>query len=147
MRDLLSNHPAETEFLVIDRFLLDWAAVGRAFGSGDHELLLLEGIARLMKIPVLSFFIEVTPEMADQRIADRGRTGDPREGLPYLTRAYECYWAMIERPQFAPHILDGILSPKQLSALVISRLRELGLLDKDSATLRPLCDVGVEVGG
>ncbi|WP_280243779.1 hypothetical protein [Nocardia abscessus] len=148
MRDLLGSHPAETEFLVIDRYLLDWAAVGRAFGSGDHELLLLEGIARRLKIPVLSFFIEVTPEMADRRITDRGKTGDPREGLHYLTRAYECYWTMIQRPQFDPHILDGALPPKRLSASVLSRLSELGLLEpRAAAAIRPIRDVGVEVGG
>ncbi|WP_280413675.1 dTMP kinase [Nocardia asiatica] len=148
LRDLLTSQPAETDFLVIDRFLLDWAAVGRAFGSGEHELVLLRGIARLMKLPVLSFFIEVSPAVADKRITDRGRTGDPREGLHYLTRAYECYWTMIESPQFDPHILDGELPPKDLSAAVLSHLRDRGFLagDATSKASSPVRDVGVEVG-
>lgn len=131
LSDQLAAYASAARFLVIDRFTLDWAAVGRAFGSGEHELFLLRGLERLLPLRVEPFLLDVAPALADERIRLRGRTGELREGLPYLTNVDNAYRFLLASGEYRPTVLDGTLQPAQLAELVVDRLEQRGLFGSE----------------
>lgn len=102
------------DVVILQRYILDWAAVGRAFGAGAHEAALLKGISTLVNVPTKMFYLQVPPLVASQRIEQRGRSNELRETLPYLEQVASAYQSILEDLALPATILDGQKSVQDL---------------------------------
>jgi dTMP kinase len=102
------------DFVILSRYVLDWAAVGRAFGAGAHEIDLMRGMIKLVDISTSMVYINVPPDIAKKRLISRGQSLDVRETAPYLEKIALAYKSIIDEIKLPFIVMDGNLSPQNL---------------------------------
>jgi dTMP kinase len=83
------------DVVISQRYVLDWAALGRALGADAAEVDLIRSAGRIDGYPVQSCFLRVDAEIAKQRLRARGRSCDAREDEELLTRTAAAYEQML----------------------------------------------------
>lgn len=85
------------DYVILQRFVLDWAATGRSFGAGESELALIKAFEKVMDSPTFMIYLDVPPEIAAARIRARGKSSNLREEESVLKRTARAYDELLDR--------------------------------------------------
>jgi dTMP kinase len=109
------------EYIVLQRFVLDWAASGRGFGASESEVAMIQTFTEIIAIPTITIYLDITPELAAARIRARGRSSDPREEKAALIRTARAYEELLG--QFPGVVrIDATLPTSQQVEIVLAAL-------------------------
>ncbi len=112
------------DVVLLQRYTLDWAAIGMAIGSDPSQRDLLLGIERLLDLRTQCVFLRLPAATAAARLKQRGHSLDPRESLPVLQQTAAAYDALCKaEPHAKVDVLDATLPPAELVEQVLVVVR------------------------
>lgn len=83
------------DVVLLQRYALDWAAIGRSFGAAEAEVELIRAFVDSVRISTNMIYLDLPPELAAERIRARGKPGNIREEEPALRRAAKAYGELL----------------------------------------------------
>lgn len=110
-------------WVLLDRYYLSMMAYQGACGVSVEDI--REWNEAFATVPDVAFWLDISPELAMQRMNERGNGHDAFENEPFLQACYEIYSAM-EMPWFHRVEADGSVTETQARIREILR-RELGV--------------------
>lgn len=103
------------DVVLLQRYTLDWAAISIALKGSSAELEILAAMEELLGLPTCRIFLRIDPEVAAERLRQRGRSLDPRESTRMLERTAVAYDELCaEDPSVS--VLDAEAPPDILAA-------------------------------
>jgi dTMP kinase len=124
---------ALNDCVIAQRFALDWAATGRAFGAPEFEVPVIQAFLKLTAAPVLMVYIDVPPHVADERLRRRGRSSSNREHINALMRTHRAYEELLDHFPDTMR-LDGTCTTARQVELLRARLVAEGVRARSTAT-------------
>ncbi len=107
------------DIVILQRYIVDFAAIGKTQDAGEHELKLLYDIDKLINVPKQIYCIDITHEEAYKRILNRGASSDIREGKAFHKRLSKSYKEVLDSKLFNCTILKGIDSTEKMAEQII----------------------------
>lgn len=119
------------DVVILQRFVLDFAAIGMTQNAGEEDLMLIKDIHEILP-DRLSFFVDTDQAEAYSRIKKRGVSSDIREQYEFHQKMYFKYQSIFKKEIFDVYRLDGNLSVKEIVSKSLETIFEMGLNDEKS---------------
>lgn len=107
------------DYIILQRFFVDFAAIGIAQVTNINEIFLLKDMRDLLKIDMKNYCIDISHELAYERITQRGKSCDLREEKNFHCRLAKAYKTCLNNNYFGDCILDGTEAPNQIVENII----------------------------
>lgn len=115
------------QVVILQRYMLDFAAIGRAQNAGIADLELVEDINKLIDVHEISLFVDTEQNEAYRRINKRGISVDIREQYDFHKRLYDSYQFLYNSNIFKCYRLDGNLSLNEITQQALEIIKMGGV--------------------
>ena len=110
------------DYVILERYILDFCAIGHALGASETEIDLLIDIDRSLRINKQMFFLGISHDMSYERIVNRGISSDFTERKSFHEQMAQSYEYILEQKYFNINRLNAQLPRDTLVKQVVSNL-------------------------
>lgn len=110
------------DFVILERYILDFCAIGNALGANDTEIDLLLDIDKSLNVNKKMFFLDISHKLSYQRIVNRGVSSDFTERENFHAKVSQSYNRIVKQKYFNINCLNAQLPKEILIDQVINKL-------------------------
>lgn len=127
IQDVVLPNLSIYQVVILQRYVLDFAAIGQTQNAGIADLELVKDINRLLNYNKISLFVDTNQSEAYKRIKSRGIPDDIREQYNFHKALYNSYQNLYNSNIFECYRVDGNLKLEDVTQQAAEILKQNGV--------------------